>query len=265
MAKVDRLRAQLAARHDSPLFRAIASVTRKYLRAYDNELNWDMRFNGEAFALSRIIREIPGQVLDVGANEGQWAIMALEIIGRSHLHCFEAVPATFERLRRAIGSRSNVSFNDIGLGSEAKTISVYFYPDSTDRTSAFDLRDGFNKEVLEVRIIRGDEYVEAKDIDQISFLKIDVEGMEMDVLQGFETTFQAGIIKAVQFEHGPVHVISRHFLKDFVEFFNKFNFEVYECFPNMLRKVAYDINKETFVGKNFVAIPPDVAAVSFPR
>jgi hypothetical protein len=37
---------------------------------------------------------IPGEIFDVRANNGHWAMMALGITGESPLHCFEVVPAT---------------------------------------------------------------------------------------------------------------------------------------------------------------------------
>jgi FkbM family methyltransferase len=258
MSRKDRIRAQIAARRDVSIFRAVASVSLRYLRAYNNALNWDMRVNGEAFALSNILRATPGDVLDVGANEGQWALMALDQIGVARLHCFEAVPATFERLKRAIGRRSNVTLNGIGLGSETKSIVMHFCPESTDRSSTFCVQDGYEKEVITVSVIRGDQYVEAKGIRQVSYLKIDVEGMEMEVLKGFEATFRAGIIKAVQFEHGAAHIISRHFLKDFIDFFETLNFRVFECYPHSLREVRYNLDYETFIGKNYLAVSPHI-------
>jgi hypothetical protein len=50
-------------------------------------------------------------------------------------------------------------------------------------------------------------------------LKIDIEGMETEVLHGFEAILNAGLIQAVQFEHGPYHIVARHFLGDFANLF----------------------------------------------
>ena len=116
---------------------------------------------------------------------------------------------------------------------------LYFYPDSPDRTSAYEMNDGFKKEKVTAPFARGDDDVETHQVEQIAFLKIDVEGMEMDVLAGFETTLRRGAIKGIQFEHGPAHVISRHFLKDFVDFLEPLQYTIFRSYPNALRAVAY--------------------------
>lgn len=109
MAKTDWIRAKIAANRDKPLFRLAARASEKYLRAYHNQVNWDVHVNGEASALRRITAAVEGDVFDVGANEGQWAAMALSLVGDKHLHSFEAVPATFRKLAQRLGSRSNLT------------------------------------------------------------------------------------------------------------------------------------------------------------
>ena len=255
MIKRDEIRAKIAARHDNPLLRTMIRTCEKFLRAYNNQLNWNVEVNGEANALRMITRALHGDVFDVGANEGQWATMALRTIGNKRLHCFEVIPLTFQSLKEKVGSSLQVTCNNFGLGSHNSKIDMYYYPDSTDRTSAYYIDDGLNKEKTQISVMRGDDYIKQREISQISFLKIDVEGMEMDVLIGLERSFKARIIKAVQFEHGPAHIISRHFLRDFSKFFEAYDFELFRCYPHGLRKVNYDIGRdESFVGENFVSI-----------
>lgn len=259
MTRTDSVRAKIAAKRDMPLLRLIARISEKYLRAFNNQSNWDVRVNGEAHALQTITAAIAGDVLDVEANEGQWASMALDVIGNRRIHCFEVMPVAFQRLEQKIGNRENAVVNDFGLGATERRIDVYFYPSSTDRTSAFYLNDGFEKVPTSVSIVRGDDYVADRGISQVSFPKIDVEGMEMDVLNGFEVSLRRGIIKGIQFEHGASHVASRHFLGDFVKFLDQFGYTVFRCYPNDLQQMNYEPwRDETFVGQNFIAILPDV-------
>lgn len=260
--KMDKLRAGIAAHRRHPALRVAARAAEKYLRAFNNQWNWDIHVNGEAAALRRILAaKIEGDVFDVGANEGQWAAMALATIGSRKLHCFEAVPATFDRLKKRIGERDNVTLNAFGLGAEARQAEFYFYPASSDRTSAFHLDDDFMKERVSVPIRRGDDYGREQGVGQIAFLKIDVEGMEIEVLSGFEESLRAGLVKAIQFEHGPAHILSRHFLRDFVEFLGAFDYRVFRCFPNALVALDYDMSTdETFAGQNFIALHPDARA-----
>ena len=259
MRRLDKLRAEISSHREALPFRMIARAAEKYLRAFNNQQNWDVRANGEAYALRTITAATAGDVFDVGANEGQWASMALPIIGSRRLHCFEVALPAFDKMERTLGGLPNVTLNNLGLGREQGSANLYFYPDSPDRTSAYEMNDGFKKEKVTAPFARGDDYVETHQVEQIAFLKIDVEGMEMDVLAGFETTLRRGAIKGIQFEHGPAHVISRHFLKDFVDFLEPLQYTIFRSYPNALRAVAYDFGSdETFAGQNFVAMRPEL-------
>jgi FkbM family methyltransferase len=263
MMKLGEIRAQIAARRDLPILRQLAKASRKFLSAYDNLANWDVRINGEAAALARVTSLLPGVVLDVGANAGQWAEMALDVIGAARaLHCFEVVPATFERLQQSLGERPNLTLNRFGLGATRREIEIFYYPSSSDRTSAYELNDGFEKQRVKGQLVVGDEYLRDGAISRVAYLKIDVEGMEMDVLQGFDHALRSAMIDAVQFEHGTAHVVSRHFLQDFVEFFRERDFALYRCFPGRLEPLDYRLGvDENFVGQNFVALSKTARAV----
>jgi FkbM family methyltransferase len=248
-------RSAIAARRDNPILKYVASGAQKYLTAYNNEWNWNFRYNGEMNALQTIAHTVPGDIFDVGANEGQWASMALETINGKHLHCFEVVPQTFEKLTKSVGQRANTTFNNYGLGRGASSVDFYFYPDGSDRSSRYEMNDGFRKENISVSIVSGDEYVSREKVEEIAFLKLDVEGMEMDVLQGFSSSLQAGRIKAIQFERGPVHGLTRCLLKDFLDLFEGYSYKVFKIFPKTLVQLDYDSEKdESLAGRNFLAI-----------
>lgn len=255
----DWIRARIASKRSNPILSFIARGAEKYLRAYNNQRNWDPKFNGEARALQLITSLYSGDVVDVGANVGQWASMALGVIGNKRLHCFEAASCNFEKLRVNLGSQPNVTLNNCGLGDANKEIDFYFYPEYPPRSTAYCVEDGYKKVKISVPIVRGDDYVFQKCVGNISFLKLDVEGMEIDVLRGFAATLAAGRIQAIQFEHGHYHIITRHFLRDFVNLFQASNYEVLRMFPNGLRPLNYDIERdETFSGENFLAVHENI-------
>jgi len=254
-----RLKSMIAARRNSPIVRYVADGAEKYLRAYNNEQNWHTRYNGEARAVHTIASAVNGEVLDVGANEGQWASMALDVVDASRLHCFEVVPQAFDKLKQRLGPDTKATLNRFGLASKAGPIEFFFYPDSSDRSSCYSLNDGFRKEKITVSVIPGDEYISQRGMREIAFLKLDVEGMEMDVLQGLSSSLRAGIIQAIQFEHGPAHALARHLLKDFLEFLEGYSYIVFKIFPKTFVKVDYDPERdESFVGQNLLAVRPQV-------
>ena len=73
----------------------------------------------------------------------------------------------------------------------------------------------------QVSLIRFDEYWKNKD-QLIDYVKIDVEGHELDVLEGFGDLINK--IKLIQFEFGGCNIDTRTFFKIFGIFFKKKNF-----------------------------------------
>lgn len=251
----DRLRSMIAANRRNPLLRAVAAASVKYLRAYNNELNWSVGINGERSALKSVLADNPGCIIDVGANIGQWATMVRSFDQDRPIHCFEISPVTFGALQKRASKLGNCVLNQIGLSDRENELELNYYPDSPDRSSVIRQPDGFRKETQKVRVTTGDAYVRDAGIDAIAFLKIDVEGHELAVLAGFDQSLRSGRIAAVQFEHGPAHVISRHFLADFVSFFEARSYAVMEIFPNAMSPLNYSHEtSENFTGRNYLAV-----------
>ena len=59
--------------------------------------------------------------------------------------------------------------------------------------------------------------MDEKKIDDIDFIKIDVEGHELAVLQGAVNMINQNRIKVIQFEFNVANILSRVFLKDFYD------------------------------------------------
>ena len=255
MAAVDITRAWIAKHRNGPLIKRLAGAAEQFARAYRNELNWSIEHNGERHALETVTRQHPGAILDVGANTGKWARMARTVAPERDLHCFEIAPDTFASLNRKLAGVPHVQLNHVGLSSRNATLPFHYYPDNTDRSSLIALPDAFKKSTIDVRVTTGDQYLSDHEIHHVSFLKIDVEGHEMDVLQGFRESLAKGKIAAIQFEHGSQHVITRHFLGDFIAFFQEYGLRVHNIYPNGITPLDYAFDRsETFAGRNYLAL-----------
>lgn len=256
-----RARSFIAARNGNPLAAGLARVAEQYLNAYNNIANWDMGHNGEMRALRLVLGALDGDVIDVGANEGQWATAVLPFLAGNRLHSFEPVPDIFARLHARLGATAGVTLVNAGLGARDETITINFDRGVSTISSAFPLiYEGLAARPVACRITTGDAYLAEARIAVLSLLKIDVEGMEAACLDGFDRAFAERRVGAVQFEHGPSHVHSGHTLKHFVEWFGARGFALFEIFPKQLRPLRYDILRERFAGQNFLALREDLVA-----
>lgn len=260
MSLKDRARHWIAARHGGAVAARLARVAEQYLNAYDNVANWDMRRNGELRALQGALAAFPGDVIDAGANVGQWASAVAPFARGRTVHSFEPIPALCAELARATASFGNVRAVEAGLGRAAATVTLHYTPRSPTITSAYPLIwDDDMAEPVACRIVTGDAYLAAEGIDAVALLKIDVEGMEAEVIAGFEQAFAARRIATVQFEHGPAHVHSGHPLGYFVTLFERLDFRIFAIHPRRLVPFRYDILREDYRGRNFFAVRADLA------
>ena len=132
-------------------------------------------------------------VLDIGANDGRWLTGVHHVFPNATIHAFEPVPSTFEDLRSNVGNKPRVRIYCQGFGSESKEITMQLY--DNPRVSSMntqELQVGHHPtETITVKCNTLDEWLKDTGIDEIDFIKIDVEGYELQVLTGGTNTFRA--------------------------------------------------------------------------
>lgn len=125
--------------------------------------------------------------LDVGAHKGVVTHMLTKRVGDSgKVIAFEPQKELFEWLRRMIPSFgfSNVSIESVALAEESGSRTLYRAGVTKSGSLTEDENSHF--ESISVEAVTLDEYCEANDFEKISFIKIDVDGFELQVLQGGE-------------------------------------------------------------------------------
>ncbi len=125
--------------------------------------------------------------LDVGAHKGVVTHMMTKRVGeKGKVIAFEPQKELFEWLKRMIPSFqfSNVTIESVALAEESGTRTLYRAGVTKSGSLAEDETAHF--ESISVDAITLDEYCESKDLEKISFVKIDVDGFELQVLAGAE-------------------------------------------------------------------------------
>lgn len=75
-----------------------------------------------------------------------------------------------------------------------------------------------------VELIKLDDFVLKKNIEEVDLLKVDTEGNELKVLKGFENFIALRKVNAVHFEFNVMNVVSRVFMKDFYDGLEGYDF-----------------------------------------
>ena len=96
-----------------------------------------------------------------------------------------------------------------------------------------------------------------KNIKNIDFLKIDVEGMEHEVMLGFEKMIKKKKIKIIQFEYTIANSISKIMLKDIFDLFDKHDYLIGKLTVRGVKffKIFKNEMNNFYSGPNYIACP----------
>ncbi|MFH0959999.1 MAG: FkbM family methyltransferase [Pseudomonadota bacterium] len=206
------------------------------------------------------LRNKPVIVFDVGANVGDYAEEVNKRLGNgTQIYCFEPGQQAFSSLSERFGGKNNVHVYNIGLGDKEETLTLFSEKDGVSlRASFYDLRLdhlGLEMSHLEkVKVSTIDLFCESHGINEIDFLKLDVEGHELKVLRGAQRMLKSKQIQAIQFEFGPCNIDSRVFFRDFFYMLNS-GYRIYRVLGNGLSPIeSYKETYEVFITTNYLAI-----------
>lgn len=184
--------------------------------------------NGELVAM-RYVRDRIGRadpvLFDVGANIGGYSEELRRCFGpAARIFAFEPGLETYTMLRQRAESLGQIRTFNFGLGKTAASVKLYTPSAGAAIASIYHMRADHpwatdSTEQIELRTL--DEVCRLEGIDAIDFLKIDVEGAELDVLQGGRSLLDSGRVRFIQFEFGFRQVDSRTFFRDFFELLDK--------------------------------------------
>ena len=188
----------------------------------------DVQSSGEVHVFNHL-GEAP-VVFDVGGHVGDYTEALLRVRPASRVFVFEPSDSHFRLLQRRLGGRANVALEKIGLGARSCELPLYKIGDVAGTASLTRRRLdhlGVAMDIVESVVVRTlDEIVSQHGVESIDLLKIDVEGHELDVLNGGTKAFQDNRIKLVQFEFGGCNLDTRTTLQDFFYFFQKRDFTI---------------------------------------
>ena len=169
------------------------------------------------------IRKLPPNrvVFDIGTKEhSDFADYPGEV------HYFDPVPKFIDTLMTHSTQNTRNMYNKFGLSNKNGEL-VYYprYDAFYNRTASCGVDDNANAITLQVRTAK--DYIIEKNIQSIEFIKIDTEGHELCVIQGFGEHLSK--VKCIQFEYGGTYIDTKTKLIDVVDYlrsagFTKFSY-----------------------------------------
>lgn len=251
-------------RSESIIKRKFKSLLLKIYNLIDNNNDTKFSRNGEESLLNFICSNHQNRkcvFFDVGSNVGAYTEKFIMLSDKYNIdfeaHVFEPMQKSFEILEKKFGNNHRVHLNKFAASSETGATKIYFDKEASTLASLYERDlDAYHIKLanfLEIPTKRLDEYLKEKNIEKIDFLKLDVEGHEVPVLNGLGGYLKPDYIPNIQFEYGGANIDSRTFLRDLFYLFNQNGYQVYKLKKGYLEKRVYDPHMENFIYSNYFA------------
>jgi FkbM family methyltransferase len=229
-----------------------------------------LRNNGlydlENFTIIEKLVNVGDICFDIGANIGVYSMVFSELSGNSlNVHAFEPVPHIRKRLmlNAKLNGFYDIHVNNFALGAKQETLDMFQVKEGIFRggTSSFLKNENYetlSAEAFEAKTVEVkplDLYVSENKLEQIDFLKIDVEGFEWNVLRGALNTlskFKPSILMEYDFSrhNGP------HKPEEYKNFLSDLSYRSYEFIYSETRGVfilPYNFD-HTPIGRNILCL-----------
>ena len=212
----------------------------------------------EVNVISSLIKVHPALAVDVGGNVGNYTSELYKRFPEIEIHTFEPAAVNLEHLLQKFAGIANIHIAPFALSDMAGSAVLYSNEHGSALGSLTKRRlDHFNipfdKEEV-VRSVRFEEYWhETLGKRPVDIVKLDVEGHELSVLNGFGDALK--YCKGIQFEFGGCNIDTRTFFQDFWYFFQSAGYDIFRITPYGAERIGrYKEADEFFSTTNYVAI-----------
>lgn len=180
-------------------------------------------------------------ILDIGAHKGAYTDFVLGMIPGADCYLFEPNIDLYNALKAVY---KNVSPFAVCEGTGIKIFNVC--PKKNDELSSLYKRKIFDEtgsESVSVKCTSIDELSISNNLEQIDFVKIDVEGAEKDVISGASGMMNNKKIKFIQFEYGSTYIDADIQFTDILKIASGLGYKCYE----IIKEKLIEVTQQNFV------------------
>ncbi len=188
----------------------ISLFKRLFLFSYFRYKRW---YEDPFWALAKRSPELfsGGDILDIGANIGYTAcVFATARKPPAKIHAFEPDAASFATLGEIVRRKKlddAVELLNMAVGSADGSLEFWHNEEhSADHrvvTAEFKSSRPVDEKITTVAVTSVDSFVAARQLRNVAFIKIDVQGYELAVCEGMRKTLEKFPAAAIAFEYAP--------------------------------------------------------------
>ena len=207
--------------------------------------------NGELW-LRELLSETPF-VLDVGFHRGEFthAVLAARPAGR--VVGFEPATSMRALYDSLHGADPRIKVESVALSDAAGEFT--FNDDASGLNSLAPIEYSERTVSYKVQTTTLDAYAESVDLPHVELLKIDVEGYDLQVLEGASKLLDRQAIDMFLFEYNGPWVLSRRYLRDAWTYFGGKPYRLFRLYNGFLSPFEYSFSAERFdLGTMYVGV-----------
>jgi FkbM family methyltransferase len=165
---------------------------------------------------------------DIGSNVGLFT-KYLKLNNCNKILCFEPNKVAFSSLQKNLKDESDLELFNLAVSHNNESLRLYIDNNNSLISSAHDVRNNY----YDVETITLKDIFERTKIQKVDFVKIDIEGMEFDLIENLEESIFQKIDR---------------FLIEYHDFYFSDGSQKLEKLKNKLNQMGYDIvNKHRFI------------------
>jgi FkbM family methyltransferase len=146
-------------------------------------------YEPETTALLAALCDRHAVAMDIGANIGLTSLALSSLCGDGAVIAIEPVPYTFELLNKNLGDAgvTNATSFNLAVGAGEGSVSMYVNERNLATSFVVDIDTGSGQDIPMTSL---DLLVQKLGLERLDFIKIDVEGCELEVLKGAENALK---------------------------------------------------------------------------
>ena len=168
-------------------------------------------YEKENFSLINTVVNKDDVVIDIGAHIGLMAVVLGKRVGENgKVYSFEPTPYSFTVLKETIKlNKLEKTVSPVNMAVAATSGSIEFNANKEDVSNSI-VSYGYNSghKKITVTTTSIDDFVKQQQLSRLNFIKIDAEGVELDVLKGAKETLRQFDLKMILALH-PLAVVAK--------------------------------------------------------